>query len=236
MVKFSTKKIVLALTLIISEMVIIYYIKRNEVIKYYYIQNYDILALILFISKLLEFLLLPINIFFVVGTLIANDDSKSHVLLNRRRLGFKMCFRIVTRGDFPDLVHSNVKSLIALLEANAIDEFLIQVVCNKSIGLTRVVKHKKVRELEVPADYTTRNGTMFKARNLQYALEKGSGELSHSDWLIHLDEDTQVTQSSIAGIVAFILDGKHHIGNTILLLSKIDHIKSTTQELLNLHF
>lgn len=157
---------------------------------------------------------IPIHVFMVVASLFYNDGDQTRLGRVTPPFHFKLCFRIVTRGDYPDLVHSNVSGLLALLEHSPIDDFVIQVVCNKSVGLDQVVRHDKVKELPVPDHYFTKSKTKFKARNLQYALDFGSDGLAETDWLVHLDEESQLTPSALTGILAFIQGGKHPIGNS----------------------
>ena len=53
---------------------------------------------------------------------------------------------------------------------------------------------------------------MFKARALQYCLEEDIHNLSDDDWIVHLDEETLLTDASVRGILNFVLDGKHQFG------------------------
>ena len=79
-----------------------------------------------------------------------------------------ICFRVVTRGDFPELVRNNVDRNINTCRDAGLQNFLIEVVTDKSISL---VSGEKRREVVVPADYVTKSGALFKARALQYCLE-----------------------------------------------------------------
>lgn len=56
------------------------------------------------------------------------------------------------------------------------------------------------------------SGALFKARALQYCLESAVNMLSDTDWIVHLDEETLVTESSVRGILNFVMDGKHQFG------------------------
>lgn len=80
-----------------------------------------------------------------------------------------VCFRVVTKGDFPQLVRSNILKNKKTCEENGLEHFTFEVVTDKSISL---VNSKKVRELVVPVDYATKSGALYKSRALQYCLEK----------------------------------------------------------------
>lgn len=78
-----------------------------------------------------------------------------------------MRFRVVTRGDFPDLVRRNVDRNINVCLSCGIQNFLFEIVTDKSISL--VSTPYKV-EVTVPPEYKTKSGALFKSRALQYAL------------------------------------------------------------------
>lgn len=77
---------------------------------------------------------------------------------------------MVTRGDYPELVRNNVQRNINTCLDVGLDNFVIQVVTDKSVSLSTT---KHAFELVVPEIYQTKSGAMFKARALQYCLEDG---------------------------------------------------------------
>lgn len=81
-----------------------------------------------------------------------------------------ICFRTVTRGDYPQLVQKNVQRNKNTCFAAGLKRFVIEVVTDKSIGL---VSESNQREVVIPKDYKTWSGALFKARALQYCLENG---------------------------------------------------------------
>lgn len=153
----------------------------------------------LYIFRIISFIGLPVSLFLTFTSIFWTYGKPSDLSSNIPNLTLNglLCFRIVTRGDYPDLVCQNIEILLDLLQTFHVNTFTIEVVANKSIELA---DHPKVRLILVPEDYVTRNGTKFKARNLQYALEDGVNNLSERDWIVHLDEDTEVTESSLLGI------------------------------------
>jgi len=81
-----------------------------------------------------------------------------------------ICFRTVTKGDYPQLVQNNVQRNKNICFAAGLNRFVIEVVTDKSINL---VSESNQREVVVPNDYKTLSGALFKARALQYCLENG---------------------------------------------------------------
>ncbi len=63
-----------------------------------------------------------------------------------------------------------------------------------------------VRILVVPHDYSTPNGTKYKARANQYAMMVRAidGENCANTWVYHLDDDTSVRSDTISSIAEFI--------------------------------
>lgn len=79
-----------------------------------------------------------------------------------------ICIRVVTRGDYPQLVKTNVTRNMNKCVDAGLENFMIEVVTDKPINLEN---HRRVREIVVPPTYKTKTGALFKARALQYCLE-----------------------------------------------------------------
>lgn len=124
-----------------------------------------------------------------------------------------ICIRVVTRGDYPDLVKSNVLRNINTCLDTGLENFLVEVVTDKALNLA---KHRRIREIVVPKDYQTKSGALFKSRALQYCLEDSVNVLNNNDWVVHLDEETLLTENSVRGIINFVLDGKHQFGQGLI--------------------
>lgn len=127
------------------------------------------------------------------------------------------CFRVVTRGLYPELVQQNVRKNYSICIAAGLTNFSIEVVTDKEICLGEM--DQKVHQLVVPKSYTTSTGAMFKARALQYALEPNTSRLHEGDYIVHLDEETLVTNNVINGIINFVLDGRHAFGQGLITYS-----------------
>ena len=179
----------------------------------------------LYLLRFLTFLSLPQIFFNFVGLTIYNAFPDKVELKGSPFLAPYICIRVVTRGDYPQLVKTNVtRNLNKCLEVG-LENFQIEVVSDKPIGLTA---HHRIREVVVPPTYKTRSGALFKARALQYCLEKSVNELADHDWIVHLDEETLLTDNSIRGIINFVLDGKHQFGQGLITYANEDVVNWIT--------
>uniref|UniRef100_A0A182IWH4 Glycosyltransferase 2-like domain-containing protein n=1 Tax=Anopheles atroparvus TaxID=41427 RepID=A0A182IWH4_ANOAO len=170
-------------------------------------------TVVLYLLRLLTFLTLPQVMFNFFGLVIYNAFPEKVVLKGSPLLAPFICIRIVTRGDYSELVKSNVLRNMNTCLDTGLENFLIEVVTDKPIGLP---KHRRTREIVVPKEYQTKSGALFKARALQYCLEDSVNVLNNTDWVVHLDEETLLTENSVRGIINFVLDGKHPFGQGLI--------------------
>ncbi|XP_014300315.1 beta-1,4-mannosyltransferase egh [Microplitis demolitor] len=176
-------------------------------------ERYGFMTLLLYLLRLLTLLALPQTLFNFLGLIIYNAFPDKVTLKGSPLLAPFINIRVVTRGDYPQLVKTNVtRNLNKCIDAG-LENFQIEVVSDKPIGL---MSHRRIRELVVPSEYRTKSGALFKARALQYCLEDGVNELADHDWIVHLDEETLLTENSIHGILNFVLDGKHPFGQGLI--------------------
>lgn len=170
-------------------------------------------AIILYALRLLTFLTLPQVLFNFCGLVFYNAFPDKVVLKGSPLLAPFICIRIVTRGDFADLVKANVTRNMNTCLETGLENFLIEVVTDKSISLA---KHRRIREVVVPREYRTKSGALFKSRALQYCLEDSVNILNSTDWIVHLDEETLLTENCVRGIINFVLDGKYPFGQGLI--------------------
>lgn len=175
-------------------------------------------TIILYMLKLLTFLVLPQVLFNFCGLVFYNAFPEKVVLKGSPLLAPFICIRIVTRGDFPDLVKGNVSRNMNTCLDTGLENFIIEVVTDKPINLP---KHRRIREIVVPTDYQTKSGAMFKSRALQHCLEGNVNVLNNTDWIVHLDEETLLTENSVRGIINFVLDGKHPFGQGLITVRRV---------------
>lgn len=180
---------------------------------------------VLYLLRLLTFLPLPQVIFNFAGLTLYNAFPDKVTLKGSPLLAPFLCIRIVTRGDYPKLVRANVTRNMTLCTEAGLENFIIEVVTDKAVGLT---PHRRVREVVVPPSYRPKSGALFKARALQYCLEDGVNILADTDWIVHLDEETLLTENSVRGILNFVLDGKHHFGQGLITYANEDVVNWVT--------
>lgn len=173
-------------------------------------------TLVLYLLRLVTFLPLPQVLFNFAGLTFYNAFPDKVVLKGSPLLAPFICIRVVTRGDFPQLVKSNVSRNMNKCIDAGLENFLIEVVTDKKIGLEH---DRRVREVVVPSSYRTKSGALFKARALQYCLEDDVNLLVDTDWVVHLDEETLLTENSVKGVLNFVMDGKHQFGQGLITYS-----------------
>lgn len=170
-------------------------------------------TLVLYTLRALTLLTLPQVMFNFCGLMFYNAFPDKVVLKGSPLLAPFICIRVVTRGDFGDLVKANVvRNMNTCLDAG-LENFLVEVVTDNAIGMP---ENRRSREVVVPKEYKTATGAMFKSRALQYCLEDSVNVLNGGTWIVHLDEETLLTENSVRGIVNFVLDGKHAFGQGLI--------------------
>lgn len=105
-------------------------------------------TLLLYLLRLLTFLALPQVIFNILGLTLFNTFPEKVVLKGSPLLAPFLCIRVVTRGDFPDLVKKNVTKNLNLCIDVGLENFIVEVVTDRLIpGLS---SFNRVREVVVP--------------------------------------------------------------------------------------
>ncbi|CAH0669131.1 unnamed protein product [Spodoptera exigua] len=177
-------------------------------------------AIILYLLRLFTLLTIPQVLCNFAGLTLFNAFPGNVKLKGSPLLAPFICIRIVTRGDFPKLVRDNVTRNMNTCIDVGMENFMIEVVTDKAINLP---KHRRVREVVVPAEYKTKSGALFKSRALQYCLEDNVNILAENDWIVHLDEETLLTDNCVRGILNFVLDGQHQFGQGLITYAN-EHI------------
>ncbi|XP_064081594.1 beta-1,4-mannosyltransferase egh-like isoform X1 [Macrobrachium nipponense] len=172
-----------------------------------------LVTLLLQILRLLPLLALPQALFNFLGLICFNAFPERAKLKGSPLLAPFLCLRVVTRGDYPDLVRQNVNRNLTTCLRVGLEKFMIEVVTDKKIDLP---ENQRVRQVVVPSSYRPKSGALFKARALQYCLEEDVNLLADTDWIVHLDEETLVTDSAIRGILNFVIEGRHQFGQGLI--------------------
>lgn len=170
-------------------------------------------AFLLYAVRTLALLSAPQLIFNFVGLVFYNVFPPAVTLKGSPLLAPLICFRVVTRGDYPDLVRTNVIKNVNTVIDVGLENYMIEVVTDKPIELP---SRRRIREIVVPKSYQTKSGALFKARALHYCLEDSVNELNDHDWIVHLDEETLLTPNCVRGILNFVSEGKHQFGQGLI--------------------
>ncbi len=118
--------------------------------------------------RVVAFLGLPQVLFTLYGLLRFNAFPPDVRLKGSPLLAPFICVRVVTRGLYPKLVRETVGKNIATLAKAGVENYLVQVVTDKAIGLPSL---NRLEEVVVPSTYRTKSGALNKSRALQYCLE-----------------------------------------------------------------
>jgi len=194
----------------------------------------SLMTVIMIFIRLLSLLGLPQTLFNLVGLLTLNTFPDKISLKSSPLLSPFVCVRVVTRGLYPNLVKKTVKTNLNTLLNSGLENFVIQVVTDKAIDIKGDKGDKRILETVVDSTYKTKSGALNKARALQYCLEEDNNILEDDAWIVHLDEETLLTEGSVRGIMNFISSGKHSFGQgMITYASNPSHFKSMSKYLQN---
>ncbi|XP_052780538.1 beta-1,4-mannosyltransferase egh-like [Mya arenaria] len=167
-------------------------------------------AWVLFVVSLVPYLSLPMSLANCLGLVLYNPyDRKKSSRIRVSSAPF-LCFRTVTKGDLPHFVVGNAIQNRDICLRMGLGNFVVEIVTDNPVNVPKVEKH--IHETVVPKDYVTKHGTRFKARALNYCLENHVNHLAVNDWIVHLDEETILTEESIEGVVHFVTEGAADIG------------------------
>ncbi|MFH4980715.1 hypothetical protein AB6A40_007424 [Gnathostoma spinigerum] len=180
---------------------------------------------VLYALRIISLLVLPQCLCNMLGLLLYNGFRDKVKLKTAPLLAPLVCFRVVTRGDYPELVKQNVLYNIGVCRDAGMENFIFEVVTDKAVDLPPL---PRLREVVVPSSYQTKSGALFKSRALQYCLEDEVNILQGDDWIVHLDEETQLTVNAVCGILNFCEDGKHHFGQGVITYANGDIVNWIT--------
>ncbi|CAG2179116.1 unnamed protein product, partial [Oppiella nova] len=173
----------------------------------------------LYLFRVLALLSLPQVMCNFLGLTLYDAFASKVSLRGTPLLAPFLCVRTVTRGDYPDLIRHNVNRNLNTCLAVGLENFIVEVVTDRAVGLP---KNPRIREVVVPASYRTKSGAMFKARALQYCLEDENNILGDNDWVVHLDEETIMTENAVRGILNFVVNNKHEFGQGLITYANED--------------
>lgn len=181
---------------------------NDTIAKYGYI-----VTIVLYAMSFTVFASIPISLLNMIGLILYNPFK---TLNTKHRCTTEtpfICFRVVTKGLFPQLVADITDTNLEVCRKVGLTNFKFEIVTDTPLYIKT---SNFVREIVVPVDYQTPNRTLFKARALNYCLSTNINILSHDDWIVHLDEETLLTENALHGIVDFILKPDSNIGQGVI--------------------
>lgn len=160
--------------------------------------------------------LLPWALADIVGWLLYRRHTPAGDGAVGLAIGTAVTFRIVCRGDQPDVVFATVHETLRVMGMRPLFPFTIEVVSDIPL---QVPMHPAVSNIVVPAEYRTTNGATHKARALQCALERSP--IGDHVWILHLDEESHITLEVVEGIRSHIVQeetaGTIRVGQGLIL-------------------
>lgn len=102
----------------------------------------------------------------------------------------------VSRGDNEVALRRAIKESRAVLDKMGVN-YTIEAITDMPVEVGADVSHL------VPKDYQTAKRAKFKARALHYAVEQ-RGKLTRHDWILHMDEESMVTEEVVRGIAKYV--------------------------------
>jgi egghead protein (zeste-white 4 protein) len=86
----------------------------------------------------------------MLGLLLFNGFKEKVTLKAAPLLAPLVCFRVVTRGDYPELVRQNLKKNMDTCYEAGIENFIFEVVSDKPLNMP---SEQRFREVNVPPSY-----------------------------------------------------------------------------------
>ncbi len=171
---------------------------------------------------------LPLSVLAFVGFFSMRGEDFAPV---RRRMGmnYRVVFQITTRGFNVDAVVRSLSSVLAWA-SRYLRDFEVWVVTEEDSPLIHTPwltqtqewgVPGRVRVIAVPRHYKTLNGSMFKARALNYSAElrRRLGLDKPDVWVYFMDEESVVGEDTVLGIVDFIENMRGLIGQGLIVYS-----------------
>ncbi len=134
-----------------------------------------------------------------------------------RPLDRPVCFRVVARGDQPEVVIATTANIMDTMARRPLFPYTVEVVTD--LPVPGLPADDRVTNLVVPPGYATSQGATHKARALQYATD--TSPIDDRTWIVHLDEESHITESVVSGIRDHIAAEDHaprpRIGQGLIL-------------------
>ncbi|HMO18903.1 MAG TPA: glycosyltransferase family 2 protein [Oligoflexia bacterium] len=166
-----------------------------------------------------DFLGLPSGISLLVKSIITltvcNDflNMLGHLLLRHRVLkqapssfdNAKLIVQYVSRGQNIEVLMESARNAYEVLRQECSIDFEVRLVTEipviHNFDLSEISKYNFIC---VPEGFKTRNGSLYKARALEYARITCDSVDNNRVWILYLDEESILTRSAVRGVQEFI--------------------------------
>lgn len=116
----------------------------------------------LYFFRLSILLVFPQVIFNFLGLTLYNAFTNKVDLKGSPQNAPFICFRVVTRGDYPELVDRNIKRNLKTCLDVGLEHFTFEIATDQTLNLP--LNQNKVREILIPKSYQTKTGALFKVK------------------------------------------------------------------------
>jgi egghead protein (zeste-white 4 protein) len=175
-------------------------------------QHLDALSRIQVMMSWLWVLPLPVALLSFLGILLYKNAAYLEAINRTSLYDRAIYFRLVTRGINQPTVVRTVNNVVETMEDFNFEHALnipyyVEVVTEKTNPpLMHIIQKslwsRHVMVIERPTEYKTSRNALYKARALQYALDCSLAK--DSDWVFHLDDESQINKRTVTGILAFV--------------------------------
>jgi egghead protein (zeste-white 4 protein) len=119
-----------------------------------------------------------------------------------------VCYRVVSKGINKEALRDTIYAIRREMHETPLFPYVIEVVLDSVKSVEGLPKEEgNLHYIVVPENYQLPSGTKAKARSLNYALYHSP--LKNRVWLLHCDEETHPTRSSIIGVANAISEEEH---------------------------
>ncbi len=143
-----------------------------------------------------------------------NPDRVDEENLRAYRKGYgwegldQLIVTYVSRGDNFEALDRSLRETQFVLRAMKVN-YAVEVVTDIHVA-KKLEHHRNVKFYLVPSKYRTEKGAQYKARALHYVLQNREVEKNQQRWILHLDEESCLTPSAVAGIAKFICEQENY--------------------------
>ena len=133
----------------------------------------------------------------------------------------QIAIRWTTRGTYPVLVQDVIQKSFQALKDQS--NYRLEVVTESSVLVMETyenIPEDMYQEMIIPKDYKCPNGSLYKARGLVYGAV--NSKCQPNAYILHLDEESIVTEELYLGVRQFISQHKGFIGQGVITYANVN--------------